>query len=782
MKTLKIIYRGFKKNRAINLINIASMAIGIAAAIILLSYVYQELNYDAQLPNSARISRVLSGSYGPLAVELKADFPEIEDATRVSLYWGYLALTANSNMFNENKTIFADPNFFTLFSLPFIAGDPSNCLNTPNSIVLSERAARRYFGEKDAIGGQIKIGKDKLFTVHGVFEGFSENSNFQGDIVLPLKIISKLTQMWIEPSWKNGSDIDTFVLASQNANNENISAKIVDYLQIHVKDDPPKLSLQSLKDIHTEVQVGWESTPPVNKRYLYFLVVVALVILTMSAANFLLLYIASSSERTLFTCVKRILGASKFTLFRDHLQEIFVYITISVLFSLILIFLYNSMLAVRFSTLPSINEFNYRLGIGIIFAYAMLTSIVPAIIASSPHSNPLFKQEQQQVYKKPRVINSLVITQFTVSVVLLSITMLFYKQLQFLQHQKLGYAKDELITIPLNMSVDQGLYSDKFDTFAEELKKQHGVQYVTMAFSSPSEVQTSAGEFRCEGMPGGKTVSMHWNSVYYDYFETIGVAFIKGRDFSRKFKNEMVDYDHGNKCSYVINQKAAKEIGLENPIGQELYAYKDGIIVGIVEDINFKSLHSEIKPMCFNMNPFYYNDIIVRVNLNVPGVLKDIEKVWGRFVPEYPIEFSFVNDQIDNMYKSEQRLAFTLNLFSAIAILIACMGLLSLTMLAMQKRTKEIGIRKVNGARIYEILILLNMDFIKWVMIAFVLGCPIAYYAMNLWLENFAYRTALSWWIFLLAGIVSLGIALVTVSWHCWRAATRNPIDALRHE
>ena len=770
------------------------MAIGIAASAILLSYVYQELNYDSQLPNSERICRILmqddnneqSGatSYGPLAEGLKSDFPEINESTRVSFYWGYLALTADDKMFNENRTIFADPNFFKLFSFPLEKGDASKCLSSPSSIVLSESAALKYFGEQEPIGNQIKIGKDKLFTVQGVFKDFPKNSNFKGDIVLPLEIISKITQIWIEPSWKYPSDINTFVIAEQNSQNEKISAKIYNYLQTHVKERPGKLFLQPLKEIHT-TETGWESTPSINKNYLHFLVVVAFVILTMSAANFILLYIGSASQRAMHTSVKKVCGASKAVIFRDHLQETLTYITLSVVVSLILIFLYNSIFAIRFSSLPSIKEIDFTfltLWSGLIIAFAILTSFLSAIIASSSKSTPLFKTKKQPLNKKPAAVNILVISQFTVSVVLLAITVLFYKQLHFLEQHNPGFAKEELITIPLNMSVDEGLYNNKFDAFSEELKKMKGIKSATLAFSSPTDVQTSSDEFRCEGMPEGKTINMHWNSVYYDYFETLGVEIVKGRGFSREFKNDMVDYDNERKCAYVINQKAAEEIGIGNLIGKKLYAYEEGIIVGIVEDINFKSLHSEIKPMCFNMNPFYYNEIIVRMNPKVPGVLEDLKSVWEQFVPEYPFEFSFVNDQINKMYESENRLAHNLNLFSAIAILIACMGLLALTILAMQKRTKEIGIRKVNGAKISEILTMLNKDFIKWVAIAFIIACPIAYYAMNKWLENFAYKTALSWWIFALAGVLALGIALLTVSFQSWKAATRNPIEALRYE
>ncbi|QGY44643.1 FtsX-like permease family protein [Maribellus comscasis] len=795
MKTTKIFFRGFKRNTRLNLLNISSMAIGIAAAIIVLSYVYQEFNYDTQYPNSNRVYRILTkndknelsgaATYGPLAQSLKSDFPEINDATRVSFYWGYLALTTGDKKFNETRTIFADSNFFTLFSFPFVSGDASKCLRSPNSIVLSESAARKYFGETDAVGKQIKIGKDKLFTVAGVYKDFSSNSNFRGDIILPLEIMSRITQVWIEPSWNYQSDIHTFVLTENIAAADGLSGKIENYLSGHVQEKPEKLILQALKNIHTEMHTGWESVPQANRSYLILLGMVALAILTMSAVNFLMLYIGMASKDPINTSVKKVCGASKTSLFRDHVGEIFSYILISTTVSLFLVFLYNSVLTTQFSFLPKINNFSSRflqILSGIILVYTIFTSVLPAIVVSRLKSPEIYKAEKQSLYKQPRILNILVVSQFTIGVVLLAITTLFYKQIHFLKKHNPGFAREELITIPLNMHIGDGFYNENMDVFCEEIKKQAGVKEITFAFSSPSDVQTSADEASCDGMPEGETVQIQWNSVYYDYFETLGIKIAEGRGFNRNFQSDMVDFDSDRKCAYVINQKAAKELGVENPIGKTLYSYQKGVIVGIAEDFNFKSLHSEINPMCFNMNPFYYNEIIVRINPQTTDIFNNIEKVWNDFVPAYPFEFKFVDDQLNQMYEAENNLTASLNAFSGIAILIACMGLLALTILSMQKRTKEIGIRKVNGAKVSEIVVLLNQDYIKWVTIAFIVATPIAFFVIQNWLENFAYQTSISWWIFVVAGIFALLIALLTVSFQSYKAATKNPVEALRYE
>ncbi|MCG6188709.1 ABC transporter permease [Maribellus maritimus] len=795
MRTLKIFIRGLKKDSRLNLLNIASMAIGIAAAIIVLGYVYQEFNYDSGYENSNRIFHVLtqndkneiSGAvtYGPMAQSLKSDFPEIDDATRANFYWGYLAFTAGDNMFNETSIIFADPNFFTLFSFPLINGDAAKCLESPNSIVLSENAAKKYFGETDVIGKQIKIGEDRLFNVGGVYKDFAANSNFRGDIILPLEVISKLTQVWIEPSWNYPTDIHTFILAQNQTEQEAISSKITNYLLEHVEENPEKLLLQPLKNVHTKVYPDWELTPQTNKSYLYLLAIVAFIILAMSAVNFLLLYVGIASKRAIKTGIQKVFGASRVSLFHSHLSEVLFFISLSTIISIIIVILYNYILAEKISFLPSIKEIDRMLFLilsGVIVGFTLLTSIFPAVFASRQKSPEIYKRDEQSLQKQPRIINIMVTGQFAISMALIAVTTLFYKQMNFLEKHNPGFAREELLTIPLNMHIGHGIYNENMDVFCQELKKQSGVKNVTFSYSSPTNIQTSTEKFYCEGMPEGETVNMQWNSVFYDYFETIGVNLVAGRSFSPEFQSDKVDYDNEGKCTYVINEKAAEEMGIDNPVGKILHAYHEGTIIGIVEDFNFRSLHSKITPICFNIDPIYFNEIIIRTNPGVPTVQNQIKSVWDKFVPDYPVEFHYVDDQLHQLYESEGKLTACLNVFAGIAILIACMGLLGLTILSMQKRTKEIGIRKVNGARVSEILTMLNKNFVKWVIIAFVIATPAAYYTMNKWLENFAFKTTLSWWIFALAGLLALGIALLTISWQSWRAATKNPVEVLRYE
>jgi putative ABC transport system permease protein len=712
--------------------------------------------------------------------------PEIEDATRVSLYSGYLAFSAGEKKFNENEVIFADPGFFSLFSFPLTKGNREECFSSPNSVVLSENATKKYFGDEDPIGKQLRIGNNKNFTVTGIFQNFKSNSNFRGDVVLPLKKISKLTQVWIEPSWKYESDIHTFVLLSDQTNMDELSEKAKSFITNYKSDSNHELSFQRLKDIHIEKQFFWESVAQANVKYLYILITVAFIILCISSANFLFLYIGTESQHAVNTGIKKVCGASKPVLFLEHFREVILKLMFSVAIATVLFLVYNFALTHNFPFLPHIALFDYQLGIilsSVILGVAILSGIYPSIILSSQRPVHIFSTNKNVSHSRIKLINLLVIGQFALCVGLIGTIFLMQKQTNFLESQDTGYAKDELITIPLNRHIGDGIYNEKFDVFAEELKKIPGVKNVSLSYSSPSSVGTTGDNIPdWEGRPEGKRVYMHWASVSYDYFETLGVNIVEGRDFSRNYSEDKLNWDT-RKCAFVLNQKAVKEMGIDDPIGKEfeIWSFK-GPIIGVVENYNFKSLHSEITPLFFQINPLFLNEIIVRAGTDIPTVLPDIKNVWDKFVSDYPVEFSFVSDEITKLYKPERNLANSLSLFSIIAIAIACVGLFTLTILSINQRIKEIGIRKVNGAKVFEILAMLNKDFIKWVAIAFVIAVPVSYFAMNTWLETFAYKTELSWWIFAIAGVMALGIALLTVSWQTYKAANRNPVDSIRYE
>ena len=793
MRQLLLTWRFLRINLKLSLINLSCMAIGLVAVKIISGFVYQEFNYDSGVKKSDRIFRVIRKNgdmqdpytHAPLALALRSEVPGIKDAVRVSFYFGYLACSAGENKFNEEMAIFADPGFFDLFSFSLIKGNSHDCLVSHNSVAISESAARRYFEDEDPVGQQLRIGEDKEITVTAVFRDFKPNSNFRGDLVLPLEKISGLTQVWIEPGWNYPSDIHTFILLSDNADIDVISDVSQGIVRNYGNEGEQELIFQRLKDIHIENHLFWEAASQVKVSYLYILLSVAFIILLISCINFLFLYIGTTAQRAINTGIKKVFGASRSVIFREHFREVLVLTVISLVLAVCVFSVYHTTLTRYFSWLPGTLLFNYKLLIllaAVLIIMAVSSAIYPSVILSSGKPLNLLNKHKGSGAGRFGLVNVLVVIQFVLCMALITSTVFMQRQLDYLERQEPGFAKDELITIPLNMQVGHGIYNDRFEVFTGELKQYPGIISVTLAFSSPSSVNTGESEPDWEGKTGGEVVRMNWNSVHFDYFETLGLNIIEGRGFNKSFPEDVKDWDTG-RCSYILNQSAVKEMGISDPVGKEfeVWGFK-GPVVGIVEDFNFKSFHSAITPLVFMIDPFFMNEIIIRIDPAVATSLSDIETVWRKFVPDYPLEFGFVSDQIKSAYQSEHDLTMILHLFSALAIIIACMGLFTLTVLSVNQRTKEIGIRKVNGAKVWEVMAMLNFDFVKWVVIAFVIATPVAWYAMRMWLQNFAYRTDLSWWVFALAGVTALGIALLIVSWQSWRAARRNPVEALRYE
>lgn len=788
------VFRTIKKNSLLTIINVSCMALGLVSAGIIASYIYQEYHYDYENPNARRIYRVIQKeggnlntvTFGPLAESLETNYPEIEEALRVSFFYGYLSCAAGENKTNERSAIFADPDFFDFFSFPLIKGKSSECLTSPYSLVISEKAAEKYFGNLDPLGRVLRIGQDKEFTVTGVFQDFKANSNFSGDLVLPLTQISKLTQIWIEPSWEYESDIHTFILLTKESAIEDLAGKAKNFIARYISGSKIVLLFQAMGNIHVNRDLLWEPKASANVSYLKILLIVALLTLGISMVNFLFLYLGTAALRIRGTGIKKVYGASKRVLFMEHYREVILLMLLSTAGAILLFAFYQNLIAPHFSFLPEIVLFNFKLVLLlslIVLLVVILSGIYPAFILSSQKPVMLLSNKASSRKGELNMVKLLVIAQFILCIVLTVSTFVMHRQTRHMLNQDPGFAKNELITIPLNMHLDEGINGEKFELFAQELNKYPGIADATLSSSSPSLTFSSGDDpVDWDGKPEDKTVLMSWESISYDYFRTLGVKLEQGRSFSREFSNDMVNWE-SRQCAYIVNESAVKEMGFADPLGKEIEVWGfSGPVVGVVEDFNYRSLHSAIGPIFYQLNPIFWSEIIVRVDPAVPSTLSNIELVWNKFVPDYPLEINFVNDQILDLYGEDRNLANALDIFSLLAIVIASMGLFTLTVLSMNRRIKEIGIRKVNGATNKRILVMLNKDLISRVSIAFLLAVPAAWYSMHLWLENFAYKTNLSWWIFALAGLLVLGIAILTVSWLSWQAATKNPVEALRHE
>ncbi len=789
-KSLRII----RQNKSLSIINILGMAIGLAAAGIILTFVHQEYHFDSSLKGSEKIFRIIqkegetenASGYAPLAKALEEEFPEIESSIRLAFYYGFLACRAGENSYNERSTIFVDPNFFNFFSFPLVHGDPQNCLPDRNSVAISESSARKYFGIGNPLGKLLVIGDGKKFTVTAVYRKFPVNSNFRGDIILPLECISDLTQVWIEPSWDYGSDINTFVSLSEGVNTIGMTEKTHSVLSRHLENNHMELLFQPLADIHTNKRFMWESNPQISIRILRILSLVAFLLMGVSTINFLFLYIGIVSQRTVGIGIKKVFGASKRVLFREYFKEVSALMFCSLLLATGITLLYLEVLVTAFS-LPDLVYVDGSLVLTLLFILIvvdLLAGIYPSLILSSKKTLALFQPMKDAYPFKYKALPILSILQFTLFICLMAFNLLLQKQTHFLKNKETGYARKELITIPMNMPLGQGIHGEQFGIFAQEMKKLPSIDQVSASFSSPANAGTYTDGVSWEGQEDERKLKIvwSWESISYDYFKALGVNMVMGRDFDPGFRRDVVNWET-RECAYIINESGIKEMGIDNPLGMSFSVWGfQGTIVGVVEDYHSRSMHSGMRPMFYILDPVFWNEIVIRHNPGQEVNFKDIKKVWTQFSNDYPLEINYVEDQINKLYGRETGLSRTLTLFSLLTIIVIGIGLITLSLLSFNRRKKEIGIRKVNGATSMEILRMLNMQYARYVLISFLLASLPAWYFIQRWLANYAYKTKVNWWIFLIAGLVTLVIALVTTSWKSWQAANRNPVESLRSE
>jgi putative ABC transport system permease protein len=470
----------------------------------------------------------------------------------------------------------------------------------------------------------------------------------------------------------------------------------------------------------------------------------------------------------------------------DFIKEIWLILVFALFLSLLAIKLLTAILSGYFIFLPEFTAIfspdSLKL-LGLLLFVLLTSGLVPAYYLTSRVQAKSIYKDIGVKRRRSGFMNYLIVIQFGLCTFLIISNLVIQRQLSFLNSFDPGYKEEELITIPLNMHIGEGIYNERLDIFCEETKNHPGVRDVTLGFSSPASVMTSRDAAEWEGKTEDKMgIAFCWNSVYFDYFETLGIKVTKGRSFSREFPRDVADYDKMT-SNFVLNQAAVIVMGIEDPIGKAFSQYGfEGQIVGVVEDFHFRSLHEEILPMVFSMNPIYYNDIIVRIDPGDISALRHIKKVWSKFVPDKALEINFVTDQLNENYKSEQNLGRVLNIFFIVAMLIAIVGLITLTLSSTQQRIREIGIRKVNGASVVQILTMLNRDYLKWVALGFMAISPVVWLVIKRWLHGFAYKIALDMWMFMEVGLLIFALAVVTISCQSLSTVLTNPVKSLKYE
>lgn len=795
---LRIAFRNFKSQRFYSFTNIFGLSVGITASILVLLYVKHEFSFDSYHKNVNQIYRIgfsftqegvtnyCAQTPAKLGPALKDMYPEIKKLSRIYFSKRMFVEAGDIKKF-EDRISYADPEFFDIFSYDVISGNKVQFLKNANSIVITESTAKKYFGNSNPLGKIIEIDNNYMFEVNGVIKDVPVNSQFRFDFIAPYASLEKQPVSGYFSQWSCTFGSYTYMLVGNGFDPKSFEKKTANFFKTHtdLKEGDWRVIAVPLSDIHLNSRLADEIEENSSISKIIIISSIALFILLLACINFVNLSTARASRRALEIGIRKVMGAGKSQLVKQFLGE-------SVLISLVaLVFSGFTILLIMpsFSTLVGtnigfnlINNWSTLLMIvGGVVIVGLLAGIYPAFFISSYEpvkvtrgnvsSGDSGKQSSSFLRK------GLVVFQFSISIVLIAGTIIVNLQLNYLRGFDMGFDKKQMIVLPVHEK-----FGDIYKTVKNEIVNIPGVVSVTAGLGAPVTFNSINTVCKPNGTDDRGEFPIVVNSIDYDYMDQFGVQIVAGRNFSEEYSNDFPN-------SMIINEKMARRLGFNNvkdAIGKSyiisLNNYKPEII-GVVKDFNAGSLHNEISSQVFMINPKWFKELIVKANsTNMPSTISKLKGVWEKFFPKYPFEYSFLDESIDRMYKSEDRYSQVISVFSVVALFIACLGLLGLASFIAKQRKKEIGIRKVHGASIESIIQIVSGEFAILVIIGNLIAWPTAYYFMNKWLQEFAYRVDLSWWIFIVSGLMTLIIAMLTVGYQAIKAAVANPVESLKNE
>jgi putative ABC transport system permease protein len=771
---LKLALRNIKRHKGYALINIASLAVGIACCILILLWVQGELSFDRFHKNAKEIYRVAvtneQGDFhgyaqpSALASYLEKEYPEITHAASVSLQHQRKLGISQTGFFCSGQLV--DPCFFEIFTFPLFKGDPKTALNSPSSLVITEELARKIFGDSDPIGKVVKYEDRADLMVTGALKNIPKNSHLQFEFLRPYPNQMKL--------W-NVKSVHTYVLLQKNIPYQEVSKKIANVMNLHNPSWKNILYLQPMTKSHLfNLDSAWFGEQKIII-YIYLFSAMAIIILLIACINFMNLATARSEARFKEIGIKKVVGASRAHLIRQFLSE-------SSLLSLISLGL--AVLLVQ-GLLPTVNS---MLGLqlelrwsGSIFlslaAIALMTGLLagsyPAFFLSSFHPVRVLKGSVGSAGTRSLLLRRiLVVTQFSLSIVFIISALVILSQLKYIKNKDLGFDKENIVIVQA-----RGELLQQSPTIKSELLQNPSITSIAFSINRLDRWESSSG-VEWSGRASEVNFDMGINWVDYDFLKTFGLEMAEGRFFSREFST-----DKSGAC--VVNEAAIKAMHMKDPIGQKISAFGGelkGTIVGVIKDYHTETLHKEIRPFAiFLREAGEYMCARIKGN-NISGTLDFMKNKIREFVPNDPFQFSFLDEEFGKLYKADQLTGRLVTYLTVLAIFVSCLGLFGLATFTVEKRIKEIGVRKVLGASVSGIVLLLSKEFLKLVLMANLIAWPIAYYFMSRWLQNFAYRTSIGIGIFIISGLLALAIALLTVSYQSIKAALANPVDSLRYE
>jgi len=808
--SVKIAFRNLSRNKAFSFINIFGLAAGLTTCTLIMLYIFDESNYDAHHKNAEGIYRIATianqlGSVkekpwaavsAPMAWGLKADMPEVEQATRLLKFPTLDKMLLKyqhgneSKQFYETNGYYVDSTFFQVFTYNFKYGNVNTALNVPNSIILSEEVAGKLFGNENPVGKSVNIGMpygNFDYTVTGVFKTANVKSHIPAHFLLSMRNGDVGTWVEQQTNWATNNIFHTYVRLRAGTDAVSFEKKLQQFVDRRAGTDLKALGIgrslfiQPVKDIYLHSDIDNEIAPNGNVTYLYILSSIALFVLIIACINFMNLSTARSGKRAKEVGVRKVMGAQKNSLIWQFLGESVIMSCLAFVLAVVLVWallpVFNSLTQknLQLTDEPKL----WPLLAGLTIATGILSGLYPAFYLSSFKPVTVLKGKLLNNFSAVTIRKGLVVFQFTISVCLILGAIVIVRQLYYLDNQHLGFNKDQQIVMQLQ---DNNAIKN-YDVLKNELQKDPAFKNVTSGSTYPGIANVEDMLGYSEGKTVHDAVDIHLANVNYNYFETLGFKLVAGRFFSKEFTADT--------NAIVLNEAALKELGydVKDAVGKKVNFDFKGVhnefnIVGVVKNFNFESLYNTIKPFGFN-NLFgnKYSYVVANVSTkNYKQLLKNAEAVWNKVNPNVPFVYSFLDKDFQKNYEKDQKASGIVGYFTMIAILVACLGLFGLSAFSAEQRTREIGIRKVLGASVTNVAALLSKDFIKLVLIAILIASPLAWYGMNKWLENFAYRIHISWWMFAIASFIAIFIALFTVSFQAIKAAIANPVKSLRTE
>jgi putative ABC transport system permease protein len=799
---LKIAFRNLWKSKGFSAINILGLASGLAVCLLIVLYVVDELSYDRYNKNADRIYRLDADIYfnntaaifsvapDPLAPALKREYPVVEEMTRVNFQEDILVKKDNQNVPDHNCA-YADSTFFKVFTIPMIEGDPSTALKEPNSIVIDETTAKKYFNRTDVVGKYLYVDNNTNCKITGVIKDIPKQSHFHFHFIRPK---GKGDDEWLS------NNTHSYILVrpgvTQAEMQKDVDATVNKYIgraleqQLHssLTDLQSKgnhfiYHLMPLTDIHLHSNKQYEIETNGDVTYVYIFSVIAVFILLIACVNFMNLSTARSANRAKEVGIRKVIGSLRTNLITQFLTESvllsFLSLVLAILIAALLLPLFNQLAVKQMSVATLFSTWLFPVMIGLVFIVGCIAGSYPAFYLSSFQPIQVLKGKIAKGFKNNWLRSGLVVFQFFISIILIIGTIVVYNQLNYIRNKKIGYNRDQVLVVHniYNLDANRKLFGDQLLNISGVVNATEGDMPIGNNFNNE-------GWFRDPSFDVTKVVVVNNFSVDERYIPTLDMQIKEGRNFSKDFPTDS--------SAVILNEAAVKVLGLKDPLKETLYRpdfHNDGSItpasyhiVGVVKDFNFNSLHQTIAPLIIRFAD-NYGSAAVRINTkNINGVISSIENKWKTLAPGKPFNYTFLDADFNNIYTAEQQTGKLFITFAIFAIFIGCLGLFGLVTYAAEQRTKEIGVRKVLGASVGTIVTMLSKDFAKLVLIASLIAFPVAWWAMNKWLQGFAYRTSISWWIFIVAGAAAIFIALITVSFQAIKAAVANPVKSLRSE